>query len=70
MAALTAVHFAAHLTLGILDGDAALGVIDEDDEHHQSQHGHHQQDDPQPVDGLLHAEGDTLGPGTKCRQTG
>ena len=38
MAGLAAVHLPAHYPLGVLHGDAPLGVGDKHDEHHQSQH--------------------------------
>ena len=38
VAGLAAVHLPAHHALGVLDGDAALGILDEDDEDHQGQH--------------------------------
>ena len=43
MRALAAVHLPAHLPLGILDGNAALCVADEHDEHNQRQDAHQQQ---------------------------
>src|SRR5699024_1360930 len=41
--ALAAVHFPADHALGILHGDAALGVGDEHDDHHEDGHAHQEQ---------------------------
>ena len=44
---LAAVHLTAHLTLGILHGDAALGAVDPGDQNDQSEDAeHHQHDGP------------------------
>ena len=48
--ALTTVHLAADHTLGVLDGDAALGVRDEHDEHNDQQHADDEQDRGVPLD--------------------
>ena len=48
--ALTAVHLAADHALGVLDGDPALGVRDEHDEHNDQQHAENQQDRGVPLD--------------------
>ena len=48
---LAAVHLAAHLTLGVLHGDAALGVVDEDDQHDQQQDAHDDQQSHPPLQG-------------------
>ena len=48
VAGLAAVHLAAHHPLGVLDGDAALGVLDEHDEHHDGQHTNDDEDGAPP----------------------
>ena len=51
MGALAAVHLAAHDPLRVLDGNAALSVVDEDDEHDDGQGAQdHQHQDP-PLEG-------------------
>ena len=53
---LAAVHLAADLTLGVLDGDAALGLVDMDDQNDHRKHADDQQRDPQAADGALGAD--------------
>ena len=53
---LAAVHLAADLTLGVLDGDAALCFVDVNDQNDHCKHTDQQQSDPQITDGALAAD--------------
>ena len=64
--ALTAVDLPAHHTLGVLNGNPALGIVDENNEYHQKQQGNHNDevDPPGQVNhGIDHAgqTGDDIG---------
>ena len=49
---LAAVHLTAHLALGILHGDAALGAVDPGDQNDQSEDAEHHQHDGPPLRGV------------------